>query len=338
MDGDTETRAALPRFEGNIPAEVPVEAPVEVPVERDTALAPVRPAPTTPAGALRGLVAGARPRQWIKNLLVFAAPVASGAVLHPDVLGPTLIAFALFCLAASGVYFINDVRDVEADRRHPTKRRRPVASGALPIPLAVAAGTVALVAAPVLALLFSRPATAVVLGSYIVISLAYSFFLKDQPVIDLAVVASGFLLRGIAGGAAAGLPLSQWFLLVASFGALFMVAGKRYAELVAVGERAGTRRSLRGYSASYLRFVWSMSAGIACTAYSLWAFELRSAHAGFPWESISIAPFVLGLLRYAVDVDSGRAGSPEDVVLGDRVLLGLGVLWALLVGIGIVTR
>jgi len=106
----------------------------------------------------------------------------------------------------------------------------------------------------------------------------------------------------------------------------------------ALGEEAGTRRSLRRYSASYLRFVWSLSAGVTCTTYSLWAFELRRVRDGIPWETISIAPFVIALLRYAMDVDSGRAGSPEDVVLGDRVLLGLGLVWALVFGAGVLTR
>jgi decaprenyl-phosphate phosphoribosyltransferase len=177
-----------------------------------------------------------------------------------------------------------------------------------------------------------------VLASYVVIQLAYCVYLKNEPVIDLAVVASGFLLRGIAGGVAAGLQLSQWFLLVAAFGSLFMVAGKRYSELVVVGDAAATRKTLEQYSASYLRFVWSLSAAVACTAYSLWAFDLAASQGGAPWATISIAPFVIGVLRYAVDVDRGAAGAPEEIVLGDRVLLVLGVLWAVAVGVGVFSR
>jgi decaprenyl-phosphate phosphoribosyltransferase len=154
----------------------------------------------------------------------------------------------------------------------------------------------------------------------------------------MAVVASGFLLRGIAGGVAAGLQLSQWFLLVAAFGSLFMVAGKRYSELVLMGDETATRGTLRQYSASYLRFVWSMSAGVACTAYSLWAFELGARRPGVPWATISIAPFVLGVLRYAVDIDKGAAGEPEEIVLRDRVLLAIGALWAVTVGIEVFSR
>ncbi|HLM06920.1 MAG TPA: decaprenyl-phosphate phosphoribosyltransferase [Blastococcus sp.] len=282
-----------------------------------------------------GLVRALRPRQWVKNVLVLAAPAAAGRVLEADVLGPTAVAFVLFCMASSAVYLVNDTIDVEEDRRHPRKRFRPIAAGIVPRPLAVAMAAVLFTVALVAAVLLTRPELAWVLGSYVVIQLAYCLFLKNQPVIDLAVVASGFLLRGIAGGVAAGLLLSQWFLLVAAFGSLFMVAGKRYSELILVGDAAATRKTLKEYSASYLRFVWSLSAGVALTAYSLWAFEMGETQDGVPWSTISIAPFVLAFLRYAVDVDKGAAGAPEEIVLRDRVLLGLGVAWAATVGLGV---
>jgi len=282
-----------------------------------------------------GLMRALRPRQWVKNVLVLAAPAAAGRVLEPDVLGPTAVAFVLFCLASSAVYLVNDTIDVEEDRRHPRKRFRPIAAGIVPRPLAVAMAAVLFTVALVAAVLLTRPELAWVLGSYVVIQLAYCLFLKNQPVIDLAVVASGFLLRGIAGGVAAGLLLSQWFLLVAAFGSLFMVAGKRYSELILVGDAAATRKTLKEYSASYLRFVWSLSAGVALTAYSLWAFEMGETQDGVPWSTISIAPFVLAILRYAVDVDKGAAGAPEEIVLRDRVLLGLGLAWAATVGLGV---
>ncbi|MGX5654777.1 decaprenyl-phosphate phosphoribosyltransferase [Geodermatophilus nigrescens] len=284
------------------------------------------------------LVRSVRPRQWVKNVLVLAAPMAAGVVHRPEVLGPTAVAFLLFCLASSAVYLVNDTIDVLEDRRHPRKRFRPIAAGIVPRWLAVTMAAVLFAAALTAAVVLTRPALAGVLGAYVVIQLAYCLFLKNQPVIDLAVVASGFLLRGIAGGAAAGIALSQWFLLVAAFGSLFMVAGKRYSELVVLGDAAATRKTLQEYSASYLRFVWSLSAGVACTAYCLWAFEMGRAQEGVPWSTISIAPFVMAFLRYARDVDKGAAGAPEEIVLGDRVLLVLGLLWAALVGIGIYTR
>jgi len=282
-----------------------------------------------------GLVRALRPRQWVKNFLVFAAPLAAGAVFDADVLVPSLIAFVLFSVASSAVYLVNDSIDVEDDRRHPRKRFRPIAAGIVPRGLAVALAVALFAVALVAAVLFTRPQLAWVLGSYVVLQLAYCLGLKNQPVLDLAVVASGFLLRGIAGGVAAGLLLSQWFLLVAAFGSLFMVAGKRYSELVLLGDDADTRRTLQEYSVSYLRFVWSLSAGVACTAYSLWAFEMGAAQQGVPWATLSIAPFVLAVLRYAVDVDKGAAGAPEEIVLRDRVLLGLALVWVVTVGVGV---
>jgi decaprenyl-phosphate phosphoribosyltransferase len=315
------------------PAPVPLPAVNGVPVPPR-----VPPPPRTPGfrgSRPWGVVRALRPRQWVKNVLVLAAPLAAGQVFHLDVLGPSAVAFLLFCVCASGVYLVNDSIDIEEDRRHPKKRFRPIAAGLVPRPLAIGLAVVLFAVAMVAAVTLTRPALAGVLGAYVLIQLAYCLFLKNQPVIDLAVVASGFLLRGIAGGVAAGLLLSQWFLLVAAFGSLFMVAGKRYSELILVGDEAATRKTLREYSASYLRFVWSLSAGVACTAYSLWAFEMANAQDGVPWATISIAPFVLAILRYARDVDKGAAGAPEEIVMHDRVLLVLGAVWVLTVGVGV---
>jgi decaprenyl-phosphate phosphoribosyltransferase len=327
---------------------VPVPKQAAMPVGKPDAAAGPPPAPPregvsgipAPGAGLRAsrpvaLVRALRPRQWVKNVLVLAAPLAAGKVFDLDVLGPTAVAFLLFCVCASGVYLVNDSIDVEEDRRHPKKRYRPIAAGLVPRPLAIGLAVVLFASAMVAAVTLTRPELAGVLGAYVVIQLAYCLFLKNQPVIDLAVVASGFLLRGIAGGVAVGLLLSQWFLLVAAFGSLFMVAGKRYSELLAVGDEAATRETLREYSASYLRFVWSLSAGVACTAYSLWAFEMAETQDGVPWATFSIAPFVLAILRYARDVDRGAAGAPEEIVMRDRVLLALGTLWALTVGVGV---
>ena len=267
-----------------------------------------------------------RPRQWVKNALVLAAPLAAGRVDEPDVLVGSALAFVVFCLAAGAVYLVNDVRDVEEDRRHPTKRLRAIASGELPETTAYAVAGVLLVAALTAGFLVAVP-LGVTVAVYLTIQLAYAGGLKHQPVMDLACVASGFLLRAIGGGVATGIPLSPWFLLVASFGSLFMVAGKRYSEIHTVGAAAGTRRSLEYYSESYLRFIWSMAASVTVVAYSLWAFERVELRDDFPWAEISVAPFVLALMRYAVDIDRGTAGTPEDIAFTDRVLQLLALSW-----------
>lgn len=277
--------------------------------------------------AAGALLRAARPRQWVKNVLVVTAPVAAGDLLDAAVLRTTGVAFACFCLAASGIYLVNDARDVEADRAHPVKRHRPIAAGELPLPVAWGAAAVLLVAAPVLAAWASWQLT-VVLVVYVVVQLAYCFGLKHEPVLELTIVASGFLLRAVAGGVASGIPLSQWFLVATGFGSLFMAAGKRYAEARYV-ERTGEpiRRVLDRYTPTYLRFVWTLSAGVLMTAYSLWAFEVQAA-TGSSWTVVSVVPFVVAVLRYGVDVDSGEAGEPEEIVLKDRSLLVMGALWA----------
>lgn len=280
--------------------------------------------------AARGLLATARPRQWSKNLLVVLAPLAAGELVSSW--GATVLAFVVFTVAASGVYLVNDAVDAPVDRLHPVKRRRPIASGVVQPGLAVVVAVVLEVAALVVAALVDRDLLLTV-AVYLVLQLAYSRGLKHVAVIDLAVVSSGFLLRAIAGGVATDVPLSQWFLLVAAFGSLFMVAGKRYSELTTLGD-SGTRRSLGEYSDSYLRFVWSLAAAVTVTAYSLWAFEVAWT-GDVNWRAISIAPFVLGILRYAVDVDRGLAGEPEDAVARDRVLQLIGLAWVVIFALSV---
>ena len=276
-----------------------------------------------------------RPRQWLKNVLVLAAPLAAGRLFEPRVLLVSLWAFIAFSLVSASIYLINDIRDVDADRLHPTKRFRPIAAGELS-PRA-AGGMAAVCAAASFALSWwVAPLLFVTIALYWLLQIGYSLFWKRLPLIDLAMVSAGFLLRAIAGGVDSGIALSQWFLLVASFGSLFMVAGKRYSELKTVGSEAGTRPSLERYSENYLRMVWVVCLPVLIMCYSLWAFEQQSSQLwGVPWAAISIAPFTLALLRYAMAIDSGRAGAPEDVVILDHVLQVLAVLWVIPVAISV---
>lgn len=299
-----------------------------------------------PTNLVTGVIKAIRPRQWVKNVLVAAAPLAAagrgdGGAMR-DAAGHVVrfdwgemglkvsIAFVVFSLAASAVYLVNDVRDVEADREHPTKRFRPIAAGVVPewlaYALAVVLGTASLAISYQL-----TPSLAVVMAVYLVMQMGYCFGLKHQAVIDICIVSSAYLIRAIAGGAATGIPLSQWFLLTAAFGSLFMVAGKRYAELQ-LAERTGAaiRKSLESYTSTYLRFVWTLSAAAVVMCYGLWAFE-RDGHNG-SWFAVSMIPFTIAILRYAVDVDGGLAGEPEDIALRDRVLQLLALAWIATVG------
>lgn len=299
--------------------------------------APVTGPPRTLAG---GIVKAVRPRQWVKNLLVLVAPlVALGddrfTYDYRTVLVKVSVAFVAFCLAASTVYLVNDARDVEADRAHPTKRFRPIAAGVVPEWLAYTLAVVLGVASLVISWLLT-PNLALVMAIYIGVQLAYCFGLKHQAVLDICIVSSGFLIRAIAGGVAADVPLSQWFLLVMAFGSLFMAAGKRYAELQ-LAERTGAkiRKSLESYTTTYLRFVWTMSATAVVLCYGLWAFG-RDDQGGTSWFVVSMVPFTIAILRYAVDVDGGMAGEPEEIALRDRVLQFLAVAWIGTVGAAVI--
>ena len=282
-----------------------------------------------PANLITGVVKAMRPRQWMKNVLVLAAPLSAAGRGHRYDYGQLAIqvsvAFVVFSLAASSIYLVNDVRDVEADREHPTKRNRPIAAGVVPAWLAYVLALVLGVASLAIAW-WLTPNLAVVMAVYIGMQLGYCFGLKHQAVMDICIVSSAYLLRAIAGGAATGIPLSQWFLLFVAFGSLFMVAGKRYAELQ-VAERTGAaiRKALESYTSTYLRFVWTLSATAVVVCYGLWAFE-RDHHSG-SWFAVSMVPFTIAILRYAVDVDGGLAGEPEEIALRDRVLQLLFVVW-----------
>ncbi|MEV5235413.1 decaprenyl-phosphate phosphoribosyltransferase [Streptomyces pseudogriseolus] len=288
-------------------------------------------APPARGGLLTGLLRTARPKQWVKNVLVAAAPAAAGDLFTGHALTRLALVFTLFTACAAAVYLVNDARDAEADRAHPVKCRRPVAAGQVPVPVAYAAGITLGVLAPAAAALLCPPELAALLAGYLVMQLAYCVSLKHVLVVDLAVVTAGFVMRATAGGLALGIPLSRWFLITTGFGALFMVAAKRYSEAVQLaGNNGATRALLTEYTTGYLRFVWQLAAGVAVLGYCLWALEEGGVpHTSvLPWRQLSVVAFVLAVLRYAVFADRGTAGEPEDVVLGDRALALIGLVWA----------
>ncbi len=310
------------------------------------AASPAVAAPVPPAGErarrpaariVPGLLRSARPKQWVKNVLVLAAPGAAGVLTEVHPLLVTVGTFGVFCLVSSGAYLINDARDAEADRLHPQKSRRPVAAGTVPVGAAWGVGIGLLGAGIGASFALAGPGLTIVVAAYVAITLAYSLWLKHEAVLDLAAVAAGFLLRAVAGGVAVGVPLSHWFLIVASFGSLFMVAGKRSAEHQELGVGRGAHRTTLGtYSLGFLRYVRSLASAVAIAAYCLWAFEKAgpAGHAAL-WFEVSIAPFVVAILRYALALEAGKGGAPEDVVLGDPALLVLGGLWVLFFSLGV---
>lgn len=282
-----------------------------------------------------GLICTARPRQWVKNVLVAAAPGAAGVITDAASLRGTLVAFVSLCLAASGTYFLNDAADIEADRLHPRKRTRPVPAGVVPVWSARLVAAI-LIPAGIVTAFMHNGRLGVVVAVYVAVTVAYSLGLKEVPVVEMAAVASGFVLRAVAGGAAAGVPISQWFLIVASFGSLFIVAGKRSAEHLDMGGRRTQHRATLGaYSQPFLHYVGSVSSGVAIAAYCLWAFEKADAASRPIWFQLSILPFVLAVMAYALRVESGGGDAPEELLLRDRMLLCMAASWAALFAIGV---
>ncbi|RNL84629.1 decaprenyl-phosphate phosphoribosyltransferase [Halostreptopolyspora alba] len=265
-----------------------------------------------------GFLRACRPKQWLKNLLVFAAPGTAGVLAEPRTLAWTVVAFVLFCLASSGGYLLNDARDAARDRRHERKRHRPVAAGVVPAPVAVAAGAVMVVAAPLAVTVTGNWALLAVLLAYVLLTSAYTLVLKNVIICDIVAVAGCHVLRALAGGAAVGVYLSSMFLIVVSLAALLVVTGKREAELRNPDNGDG-RTTLVGYTRSYLTQVRTMVSGAMVVTYCLWALDGRAGTE--PWfHAASIVPFIVFVLRYHLLVDRGVGEEPEEIALRDRPL------------------
>lgn len=288
-----------------------------------------------------GLLRACRPKQWAKNVLVFVAPAAAGVIDEAYRLRLTLVGFVAFCLVSSATYLLNDVLDVESDRRHPTKRRRPIASGVVPIPVAVGTAAVLFVLGVALALTSNWELAAIV-GGYAVLTTTYSMFLKAIPVLDLVILSAGFILRLLGGAYAAEVDVSDWFLIISLFGSLFIASAKRFAEKRELGEDAAALRPTLGeYSMEYLGLLRAVSVAALVMSYCMWAVDRANGDpagafaSASPWAQLSIIPFLIAVLRYALLVDQGKGSAPEDVILHDRQMQLMGVLWAATLMIGI---
>ncbi len=286
---------------------------------------------------VRSLASAMRIPQWVKNGLLVVAPGASGTLFHRSVLANTIVAFGAFCLVASAVYIFNDVRDVQLDRQHPTKRFRAIAAGDLSTPRALVAAATLLVLGLLLPLFLSQPGGFyLILGLYVAETMAYNLWLKNAVIIELGLVASGFFLRSYGGAVASHIPVSTWFLVVVTFGALFLVVGKRSAELRHVGTT--NRLVLQDYTAEFLHSALTLSATVVVTAYCLWAIDTSSTglssikHQIIPVR-LSTVPVVLAILFIMRGAESSDGESPEDLLLRNRTVQVLALVWAgLIVG------
>lgn len=268
-----------------------------------------------------------RVRQWPKNLLVFAVPLAADAFTHTVVLGRTIVAFLVFCLLSSGVYLLNDVVDAEDDRRHPVKRHRPIAAGVIGVPEAlVAAGGCLLVAIISSGMLNAQLLVVALL--YTVLNFAYTTWLRHLAILDMAAVGLCFVLRALAGGAASGLGISTWFIIVVCASAFLVAGGRRYADALDPAARR-SRAVLRQYSESSLRVMMTGGCAVAVLAYLAWSFGAGHTDVALLRE-LAAAPFAVMILRYAVLARAGEGGAPEAVILRDRQLQAAAALWLLL--------
>jgi decaprenyl-phosphate phosphoribosyltransferase len=281
-----------------------------------------------------------RPAQWVKNGLLAIAPAAAHQLTHADVFLRTATAFVAFCFMASGIYLINDLRDAHSDRLHPTKQYRAIASGELSTRAALASAVVLIIIAFAIPFALSRSSgLLLILGMYFVISLSYSLWLKNLAVIELGVVASGFFLRAYAGAVTSHIVVSTWFLVVISFGALFLVVGKRTSELKKVGVTA-TRPVLAEYTLEFLRSALTLSATVVVTGYCLWAFDtsstgLSSTYNDFVPIRLTVVPVVFAVLFIMRSADAGDGAAPEELLLHNRTVQALAVLWVVLLAWGV---
>ena len=271
-----------------------------------------------------GLVAAMRPRQWLKNVLVLAAPAAAGSLADGDARARVLVAVVAFCLASAAGYLLNDVRDAEEDRLHPTKRRRPIAAGIVPSGLALAVAGGLLLPAFGLAVVLGARFTAILAG-YVALTAVYSLWLRHVPVLDLAAVAGCHGLRALAGAAAVGVPVSRPFVVIVCAGALLVVAGRRLGDHLEPG--VPRRAVTDAYSDRLLRAIVVAAACLTVATYAAWALVAPSAQAEVPavLSALALAGFIA---RYVILIGAGGGGSPEDVLLRDPPLLALAVAWA----------
>lgn len=285
------------------------------------------------AGAVRGLLASLRPQQWVKNTLIFSGLIFSRSLFHWQTLRLSLCAFAIFCMASSGVYLLNDLCDVEADRRHPLKRFRPLAAGKFSVNVARVAMGLLLVGSAALALLF-RPAFALMLGIYLLLNVAYSLGLKRVVILDVMAIALGFVLRAVAGAVVIGVSASPWLVLCTLMLALLMGFGKRRHELnLLQAEAHNHRQSLDGYSLQFLDLMMTITAGAAVVTYALYTMADETVARFNSHSLVLTVPFVLyGIFRYLFLVHKRMGGGdPARLLVTDAPILINAALWVAVV-------
>jgi decaprenyl-phosphate phosphoribosyltransferase len=282
--------------------------------------------PFSPARWLAAVIRTTRPRQWPKNLLVFAAPLAAATLGRNDGFGYALVAMFAFACASAAVYFVNDVVDADRDRRHPVKRNRPIASGALPARHALVLALLAAAFAIASGVVIGEPLLVATASAYLCSSFLYSARLKHVPFVEMALVASGFLLRVLGGAAATHVALSIQFLLVCSLGALGVAVAKRYTELTSLGKDAVRHRPvMRWYRSGVLRAAQLLIGAGMLATYLMWAASETSAARG--WHLASAVPLAIALARFGVLTARHTVRPVEDLITRDGFMLCCEAAW-----------
>jgi len=271
-----------------------------------------------------------RPVQWLKNLMILFPPFLGGVIFQDRILSNAILPLVAFCLASSASYIVNDLIDIKADRGHPSKKYRPLPSGEIPVGNALVIAVIFLV----LSLLAAKSVSLrflFLLLAYLSVSTLYSLQLKNYPLLDIFSIASGFILRLLAGGEAFDISISEWLFLTVFLLALFLSTGKRYGEKRTLGEQAvNHRRALAAYPDGFLDGLLFMSGSAVLVTYTMYVI---ARHSNLLLYSVPLCCF--GLLRYIMRVQSGRGGDPTESLTRDLSLLVVGVTWAVLMGFGI---
>ncbi len=277
-------------------------------------------------GNSRSIVRLLRPRQWTKNLIAFAPALFAGRLFSGEVVGHVSMCVVALCFISAAVYVFNDILDAEADRKHPTKCKRPVAAGLIGKQTAFIIGLICLILSFVVGYL-TRPALSLVLLAYLLLQIAYVVKLKHHIILDVFCIATGFVLRALAGGAAAHVPLSAWFLLCTSLGALFLALEKRRQEIKSLGsDAAGHRKVLGKYSIDLLDRMEAAIVPSLITAYAFYSFQSQYGQ----WMMVTVPMVLYGVLRYQVlSVRDTNTGSPEEVLIKDRPIQCTILIWLL---------
>ncbi|MGQ9902287.1 MAG: decaprenyl-phosphate phosphoribosyltransferase [Fimbriimonadales bacterium] len=284
-----------------------------------------------PVNMATAFVQAMRPHHWVKNLLVFAALLFTAQFTNPTLVWQTVLGFFALCLTASSIYLVNDILDRERDRHHPKKQHRPIASGRLPVPVAWLGAVASLLAGLGLAFWLRVPFGAIVLV-YAAQSMLYTFYLKHIPLLDVGIIALGFLLRAVSGAVLIEVAISPWLIICTFFLALFLGFAKRRHELVSLGESAASHRGALGdYSANMLEHLLTICLGLALQSYAIYVIlsETAKAHPNL-WYTLPVVTY--GLLRYFFVIHRYEVGgSPEKLIVSDRHILLTVLVWGAVV-------